>query len=226
MDFHQTADGVLVLMHDDTVDRTTNGRGTINELTFAEIQALDAGYYWTDDNGQSYPYRDQGIMVPALTEIFEAFPDMPLNIEIKPDDADISRDFCQTLRDYNMLDKVLVGSFHDEALQAFREACPEVATSMTQSEIQPFWILNVLGLSAIYQSPAEAFQVPETFNLPVLGEVTVITERFVENAHKHNIDVHAWTINETEDIERLLATGLDGIITDRPDRLQTVIGEQ
>jgi len=94
---------------------------------------------------------------------------------------------------------------------------------MTQSEIQPFWILNALGLSNIYQSPAEAFQVPESSQLPVLGEVTVLTDRFVENAHKHNIAVHAWTINETDDMARLLDTGLDGIITDRPDRLKSII---
>lgn len=225
MDVHQTADGVLVLMHDDTVTRTTDETEeiAIADMTFDEIRQLDAGYYWTDDDGQTYPYRGQGIVVPALTEVFEAFPVMPMNIEIKPNNTDVSRDFCQTLRDYDMLDKVLVGSFHDEALQAFREACPEVATSMTESEILPFWILNVIGLSAIYQSPAESFQVPETSSLPVLGEVTVLTERFVENAHEHNIEVHVWTINEMADMERLLALGLDGIITDRPDRLQEVI---
>jgi glycerophosphoryl diester phosphodiesterase len=226
MDVHQTADGVLILMHDDTVDRTTGGSGAINEMTFAEIQTLDAGYYWTEDDGQTYPFRGQGIQVPSLEEVFTAFPDMPLNIEIKPDNAAVAQAFCQTIREHGMAEKVLVGSFHDVALSAFREACPEVATSMTENEIRPFWILNVFGLSALFQSPAEAFQVPEKANLPVLGEVTVLTERFVQNAHAHNIAVHAWTINETADMERLLALGLDGIITDRPDRMGEVGSEQ
>jgi glycerophosphoryl diester phosphodiesterase len=84
----------------------------------------------------------------------------------------------------------------------------------------------VFGLSALFQSPAEAFQVPEKANLPVLGEVTVLTERFVRNAHAHNIAVHAWTINETADMERLLGLGLDGIITDRPDRMEELDSNQ
>lgn len=226
MDLHQTVDGVLVLIHDDTVDRTTNGHGAVKEMTFADIQELDAGHYWTDDEGQSYPFRGQGVVIPSLQEVFVAFPDMPMNIEIKPDEAAVAAAFCQMIRDYDMTEKVLVGSFHDVALTAFRAACPEVATSMTEAEIRPFWILNVVGLSALYRSPAEAFQVPERATLPVLGEVTVLTKRFVRNAHHHNIAVHVWTINEVEDMERLLALGLDGIITDRPDRLLGLLGTQ
>lgn len=224
MDAHQTADGVFVLIHDDTVDRTTDGSGAVKEMTLAEIQALDAGYYWTDDEGQTYPFRGQGITIPTLEEVFTAFPDMPMNIEIKPDDTAVAQSLCQLIRQHNMTTKVLIGSFHDNALTAFRAACPDVATSMTESEIRPFWILSSIGLSALYQSPAEAFQVPTTANLPVLGEVDVLTERFVNNAHAQNIAVHAWTINETAEMERLLEMGLDGIITDRPDRLQEVIG--
>lgn len=222
MDIHQTADGIFVLIHDDTVDRTTDGHGRVDQMSFAEIQALDAGYYWTNDDGQTYPFRNQGIQIPALTEIFDAFPDMAYNIEIKPDSADVAVAFCQLIQEYGLTNQLLVASFHDNATQAFRQACPEVATSMTQSEIQPFWILNVLGLGALYQAPAEAFQVPETAVLPVLGEVTVLTERFVRNAHHHNIMVHVWTINEAEDMARLAELGLDGIITDRPDLMQAL----
>lgn len=223
MDTHQTADGVFVLIHDDTVDRTTDGHGRVDQMTFAEIQTLDAGYYWTNDDGQTYPFRGQGIQIPAITDIFDAFPEMMLNVEIKPNSAEVAVAFCQLIQEYNLTEKVLVASFHDNSMTAFRQACPEVATSMTQSEIQPFWILNVLGLGALYQAPAEAFQVPETAVLPVLGEVTVLTERFVRNAHKHNIMVHVWTINEADDMARLAELGLDGIITDRPDLLQTAV---
>lgn len=226
MDTHLTADGVFVLIHDDTVDRTTDGSGAVKEMTLAEIQTLDAGYYWTDDAGQTYPFRGQGITIATLEEVFTAFPDMPMNIEIKPDDTAVAQSLCQLIRQYNMNNQVLIGSFHDNALTAFRTACPDVATSMTESEIRPFWILSTVGLSDLYPSPAEAFQVPTTANLPVLGEVDVLTERFVRNAHAQNIAVHAWTINETAEMERLLGMGLDGIITDRPDRLQEVIGNR
>lgn len=226
MDTHQTADGVFVLIHDTTVDRTTDGSGAVKEMTLAEIQALDAGYYWTEDDGQTYPFRGQGITIPTLEEVFTAFPDMPMNIEIKPDDTAVAAALCQLIQQYNMTNKALIGSFHDNALTAFRADCPAVATSMTESEIRPFWILSVIGLSELYQSPAEAFQVPTTANLPVLGQVDVLTDKFVNDAHRQNIIVHAWTINETAEMEWLLDMGLDGIITDRPDRLQEVIGHR
>lgn len=223
MDIHATRDGILVVMHDATVDRTTNGSGAIKEMTFAEIRQLDAGDYWTNDNGHTYPYRAHGFQVPSLEELLQTFPNQRMNIEIKQSEPSLVPTFCQMLRDYQMTDQVLVASFHQQPMLEMRQTCPEVATSMVQAEIQPFWVLNLLGLSAIYQSPAEAFQVPETFALPLIGEVQVITPRFVRNAHRHNIQVHVWTINDTAEMQRMLATGVDGIITDRPDRLLSLL---
>jgi glycerophosphoryl diester phosphodiesterase len=219
MDLHATRDGVLVLIHDDTVDRTTDGTGAVKEMTFAELRQLDAGYYWTDDDGASYPYRGQGIVIPSLEEIMIAFPGMWLNVEIKQQEPSITGATCDLIRQYGMSERVLLASFHQVVMEAFRAACPEVATSMIAAEIRPFWILNTLFLGRLYQPPANAhaFQVPERSTLPVLGEVQVITPRFVRNAQRHNIEVHVWTINETADMERLLATGVDGLITDRPD---------
>lgn len=224
MDVHATKDGVIVVMHDDTVDRTTDGSGAIKEMTFAEIGALDAGYYWTDDDGQTYPYRGQGIGVPALAEVLQAFPDMPMNIEIKQAEPSIVVPFCQLLREYGMAQQALVPSFNAQTIAELRETCPEVATSLVRSEVTQFWILNVLGLSAVFRAPGEAIQVPERSTLPLLGEVQVVTARFVRNAHRHNMAVHVWTIDETDDMERLLALGVDGLITDRPDRMLTVLG--
>ena len=80
MDLHVTADGQFVLMHDETVDRTTDGIGRLEDMTLAQVKALDAGYRWTADGGQTYPYRGQGITVATVEELFQAFPDMPMNI--------------------------------------------------------------------------------------------------------------------------------------------------
>ncbi len=219
MDIHATADNVLVLMHDDTVDRTTDGSGRIREMTLAEIKTLDAGYYWTDDGGQTYPYRGQGIQVPTLEEIFTAFPLMRMNIEIKPDDPAAAELLCQYIADYDMGDQVLVASFHPESIRTFRAACPEVATSLVEQEILRFFILNTLFLGRLYRSPGAAMQVPEHS-----GNIHVLTNRFVRGNHALNMDVHAWTINETADMERLIALGVDGIITDRPDRMLELLG--
>ncbi|MEZ4642333.1 MAG: glycerophosphodiester phosphodiesterase [Chloroflexota bacterium] len=223
MDVHMTQDGVIVVMHDATVDRTTDGSGAIQEMTFAEIETLDAGYYWTDDDGATYPYRGQGIRVPALAEVLQAFPDMPFNIEIKQAEPSIVVPFCDLLREYGMAEQVLVPSFDAETIAAMRATCPEVATSLVRPEVTQFWILNVLGLSAAFRAPGEAIQVPERSTLPVLGEVQVVTERFVRNAHRHHVAVHVWTIDETDDMARLLDLGVDGLITDRPDRMLTLL---
>lgn len=222
MDIHQTADSVIVLMHDATVDRTTDGSGAIKEMSFAEIRELDAGYYWTDDDGATYPYRGQGIQVPTLEEMFQRYPDMRMNIEIKQETASMVRPFCQLIHDYNMEEKILVATFHQATMEEFRETCPQVITSMVEPEIQLFFGLNTVFLGALFQAPGTTFQVPRTSSLPIIGEVDVITERFVRVAHSHNIQVHAWTINETAEMERLIGLGVDGIITDRPDLLLEV----
>ncbi|MDT8304908.1 MAG: glycerophosphodiester phosphodiesterase, partial [Anaerolineae bacterium] len=204
MDMHSTADGVLVLSHDDTVDRLTDGSGRIKDMTWQELQTLDAGYRWSED-GASFPYRGQGITIPALEEVFSAFPDVPLVIEIKQQEPPIVTPFCALIREYGREEDVLVASFHPDTMRAFRETCPEVATSGTEVEIRPFYVLNRLRLASLYTPPAEAFQVPE-----YSGNLHVVTAGFVRAAHGRNVDVHVWTVNETADMERLLALGVDG----------------
>ncbi len=218
MDMHSTADGVLVMMHDDTVDRTTNGTGAINDMTLDELKALDAGYDWSDDDGLTFPFRDQGVTVPTLEEIFTVFPDYRMNIEIKQALPSISEPFCKMIRDYHMEDQVLVASFDQKVLKEFREDCPEVATSTGESEVITLFVLSKLFLENAYSPSAGGTQVPET-----RSGLTVLTERFVNAAHNRSMEVHAWTINDQDDQQRLLQMGLDGIVTDRPDLLMELL---
>ncbi|MGW8318987.1 MAG: glycerophosphodiester phosphodiesterase [Candidatus Promineifilaceae bacterium] len=218
MDMHSTADGVLVMMHDATVDRTTDGSGAIQDFTLEELKQLDAGYDWTPDGGQTFPYRGLGISVPTLDEVFTAFPDWKMNIEIKQAEPSIAGPFCDKIREYGVVDKVLVASFRQDALDEFRQVCPEVATSAGEGEVRTFFILNKLFLEPLYSPPAQAFQVPE-----YSGSLHVLTHRFVDGAHSRNLDVHAWTINEEADMQRMIDLGLDGIITDYPDRLLALL---
>jgi glycerophosphoryl diester phosphodiesterase len=219
MDIHSTADGVLVVIHDSTVDRTTDGTGPVHDLTVAEIKALDAGYHWTPDDGQTYPYRGQGVTVPTLEELFIAFPTTPMNIEIKQAEPSIAASLCRLIRDYGRTDKVLIASFHQEAIGEFRRECPEVATSTGQNEVVALFVLSKVRLEGAYRPDAEAVQVPE-----YRSGLHVITPRFVDAAHSRNFQVHAWTINETEDMQRMIDLGVDGIITDYPDRLMDLLG--
>lgn len=220
MDLHITQDGQLVLMHDETVDRTTDGTGKIEEMTLAELKVLDAGYDWSPDDGQTFPFRGQGITAAALAEVFTAFPDMLMNIEIKRvENQPIAEPFCQAIRDHSMQDRVLVASFHSDLMAAFRAACPEVATSATQDEVINFFVRHVLFVPGTYSPPMGALQVPE-----YRGPLHILTERFVKDAHSRNLEIHPWTINETADMQRMVDLGVDGIITDRPDRLLQLLG--
>jgi glycerophosphoryl diester phosphodiesterase len=220
MDLHVTADGALVLMHDETVDRTTNGTGRLEEMTLAEVKALDAGYYWTDDEGQTFPFRGQGITVATLEEVFQAFPHMPMNIEIKlVESVPVVEPFCQMIRQHNMQDKVLAASFHQDALDQFRAACPEVSSSATQNEVINFFARHFVGLAGSYSPIAQAVQVPE-----YRGNIHILTPRFVKDAHSRGMDVHVWTVNEAEGMQRMIDLGVDGIITDRPDILLELLG--
>ena len=219
MDLHITSDGVLVLMHDETVDRTTDGTGEIEAMTLDELKQLDAGYDWSSDDGASFPFRGQGITVPTLEEVFTAFPEYRMTIEIKKTNAAMTKPFCETIRAYNMEDKILVASFHDERLKEFRTECPEVATSSAKNETTVFVLLTKAFLGGFYSPKFYSLQVPEES-----GGITVMTEAFVRAAHARNLAVEPWTINDEETMRKFIEWGVDGLITDRPDIMLNVLG--
>ncbi|MFN8474569.1 MAG: glycerophosphodiester phosphodiesterase [Anaerolineae bacterium] len=217
-DMHLTKDGVLVLMHDETVDRTTNGHGAVADLTLAEIKALDAGYNFTTDNGQTYPYRGKGLTVPTVEEVFQAFPNMRMGLEIKDSPPGTAEAFCALLHRYNMQDKVLVSSFLKESMYAFRAACPEVATSAVEDEVRPLYVLSQLYLERVLTPTYNSLQVPE-----YSGDTHVLTPRFVDAARNRNLPVEPWTIDEVDDMKRILALDVEAINTNYPDRLLPLV---
>jgi glycerophosphoryl diester phosphodiesterase len=218
MDVHMTADGEIVLIHDDTVDRTTNGNGDVRQMTLAEVQALDAGWYWTEDDA-TYPFRGQGITIPTLREVFEAFPDYHFIVEIKQESPSMTGELCDLIRKYGMEDQVLVPSFNDAVMQKFRRTCPEVATAASEDEVRDFVIRGFLLMAGTISPQYQALQVPETRD-----GIPVVTRLFVWFAHNRNLQVHIWTINEPEEMEKFINMGLDGIMTDRTDLLLEIEG--
>ncbi|MDX1995402.1 MAG: glycerophosphodiester phosphodiesterase [bacterium] len=222
LDIHSTSDGVIVVIHDDTVDRTTDGSGRVQDFTFEELQTLDAGYEWPtleEVEVEGHPYRGQGITIPALEEVLQAFPDMRMVIEIKQETPSITEPFCEMLREVEMTEQVLVASFSRDVLDEFREVCPEVVTSGEEQEIFGFYFLARQGRAEEFEPLSYAFQVPERS-----GRIEVLVPEFLEAAQAANIDVHVWTINQAEDMERLIDLGVDGIITDFPDVLLELLG--
>ncbi|NDJ60130.1 MAG: glycerophosphodiester phosphodiesterase [Chloroflexi bacterium] len=221
MDVFSTADGVLVTIHDDTVDRTTDGTGRVQDFTFAELQTLDAGYTWPtirETDGEAGTYRGQGITIPALEEVFETFPDTLMSIEIKQREPSIVAPLCDLIREHDLAAWVVIGSFHEDAMAEFRAACPEVPTSGVESEISSFFTANLLGGTDDYTPISRAFQLPEYF-----GELPLVTPSFVRNANRRGIGVYVWTINEPETMAELIDIGVNGIITDYPDELLALV---
>jgi glycerophosphoryl diester phosphodiesterase len=219
MDAHMTSDGHVVLMHDDTVDRTTNGVGLVSDHTLEEIRALEVGGNWTPDDGKTFPYNGKGLQVPTVEEVFQRFPDYPMVIEIKQEEPSMAGAFCDLIRGYGMTNRVLIPSFSDRAIAEFRGACPEVATAASSGEVRSFVIANFLLATNVLTPAYNAFQVPEES-----GGIPIVIPHFVNSAQDHNLQVHVWTINDPDEMQRFVAMGVDGIMTDRPDILLQMLG--
>lgn len=213
IDIHMTRDGVLVAIHDESVDRTTNARGLVQDLTLAELKKLDAGYRWTSDEGHTFPFRDQGIKIPSLNEIFAAFPKQVINIEIKQNDPPIVAALRELINQHKKTKQVLVSAFNARTMKVVRRLCHNIATAGTQAELDRFSKLSKLFLTRPFLLSATALEVP----------YEMVTAHFVKAAHKKNIRVDVWTVNEVEEMERLLALEVDGILTDFPDRMLNLL---
>ena len=219
IDIHCTKDNVPVVIHDATVDRTTNGSGPILSFTLAELKQLDAGYNWTNDDGATFPFRGQGITIPTLAEVFDAFPHLWINVDIKQETPSMVKLFADSIRQHKMVEKMCVGSFSGKNVADFRKALPKVAKSGSAWEVRRLFIMNALRLSRIYWGGADVFQIPE-----YEGNIHLVTEQFVQAAHQNEIAVHVWTVNETAVMQSLLNIGVDGLITDFPDRALKLVG--
>lgn len=221
MDMHATHDGALVLSHDETLDRLTDAKGRIADLTLVQVLAADAGYAFTPDGGASFPFRGQGVRVAQLSEVLTAFPNMPMIIEIKQGSPSIAAPFCKTLWDAGATGRVIVASFSNAALNEFRAACPEVTTSMTEKELRPLVLLSKVGLARLARLPGRVAQVPLRS-----GNIEIVTPGFVRAMHARGVAVQVWTINDPTEMRRLIRMGVDGIITDRPDLLRAMLAEE
>lgn len=219
-DIHRAADGHLVVIHDPYVDRVTDGTGLVAEMTLAELQRLDAGYRWTRD-GLTYPFRGRGIRIPTLAELFAEFPDIWINVDIKHHETAVVDQFAAMIEAYGMADRMMVGSFDEATVWHFRSVCPGVKTAATLSEVARLLLMVRLGLGRWFRSPATSLQIPERHGL-----LPVVSHRLVQTAHWHGIGVHVWTVDEYPDMKRLIARGVDGLMTDYPERLLRLLQRQ
>jgi glycerophosphoryl diester phosphodiesterase len=225
MDVHATADGELVVCHDATVDATTAATGAIAAMTLEEVRRLDNGYRFSVDG--EFPYRgrapqDRRFGVATLREVLEAFPGVFLNLDIKqtaPDVEPYEATLAAMLREFGRAGDVIVASFLDHATDAFSAVATEIHTSAGTNATADFWRAVQAG-----ETPPPmrhvALQVPHR----VAGTV-VVDERFVAAAHQAGVAVHVWTIDDPAEMAELINVGVDGVMTDRPSVLETVLQE-
>jgi glycerophosphoryl diester phosphodiesterase len=200
-DVHVTADGALVAFHDVRLDRVTDSRGRIQDMTWDQVRtALIGG-------------REP---IPLLAEVLDTFPDTRFNIDPKSDRA--VGPLIELLHTSGAADRVGLGSFSDRRLATLRTALgPAVATSLGPQAVGRLAGTARLGLTTS-AGPAVAAQVPVRFGL-----ISVVNDGFVRAAHRAGIEVHVWTVNRAVEMHRLLDLGVDGIMTDRPDTLREVL---
>jgi glycerophosphoryl diester phosphodiesterase len=234
LDVHATADGRLVVCHDATLDRTSDGHGAIAAHTLAEIRRLDNAYWFvpgedaaTGRDEGDYPLRgrfpeDPELGVATLEEVLETCEGVLLNLDIKrsaPDVSPYEATLAQVLTSYGRSDDVIVASFLDSATDAFRDLAPGIGTSAGTIAVADF----VRAVRAGKEPPESArhhvaLQVPASFS-----GIEIVDEQFVEVAHQCGLAVHVWTVDDEDEMRRLVALGVDGIISDRPSVLQALL---
>ncbi len=231
LDVHATADGVLVICHDQTVDRTTDGSGAIAALTAAELARLDNAYWFVPGAGaltgcapEDYPYRGQAPKDPAfgvaplatVLDLLDDYPGVALNLDIKttaPVVASYEEALADLIRSRGYQERTIVASFLDVATERFRALAPDVATSAGSQAVAELWQAVHRG-ELPREPPYQVLQVPLRS-----GDLMVVDEQFVQIAHQLGLAVHVWTINDPKDMADLVDLGVDGIMTDRPSVL-------
>jgi glycerophosphoryl diester phosphodiesterase len=201
-DVHATRDGVLLAFHDNVLDRVTDRRGPIEDLTLAEVRRARIG---------------PAERIPTLAELFDALPSARFNIDLKSDAATAL--LASFVEERAAHDRLLVGSFSHRRLRRFRRlTAGRVATSATPVEVAAYLLLPATAAERLTGGDFAAFQVPHR-----RGPVTVSGPRLVRRAHATGKHVHSWTIDDPAEMIELLDRGVDGLMTDRTDILKDVL---
>jgi glycerophosphoryl diester phosphodiesterase len=205
-DVHLSADGVLMAFHDPDLTRTCGVDGTIADMTADELAAVRV---------------DGRASIPSMSELFERFPDARFNIDCKSDAA--AGPLAALIRHHEAIDRVCIGAFSHARLTKLRTLLgPELLSCTSPQEVASLRLAGRIGGHA-----RRVAQVPVRFSAPTCPKgVRVVTERFVASAHRRGVPVHVWTIDDPDEMHRLLDLGVDGIMTDRPEILRDVLVER
>ncbi|MSO45500.1 MAG: glycerophosphodiester phosphodiesterase [Acidobacteria bacterium] len=205
LDVHLSADGVVVVHHDETLDRTTNATGPIAARTAAELGRIDAG---------------EGEAIPVLADLLHRYPETPIIIEMKVNSAAMGEAVARVVRESGAAARICLAGFGSRSVRAGRARLPGSASSASLSEVRTMLYRSWIGWSA-KSLPYGAVQVPETAQ----GH-RVVSPRFIRHAHASGVKVQVWTVDDESDMRRLLDWGVDALISNRPDLAVRVRNER
>jgi glycerophosphoryl diester phosphodiesterase len=220
-DIHLTRDKKFAVIHDDSIERITNGRGKVSGYTMEELKNFDAGYHFTKDDGNTYPFRGKGIALSSLDEILETFPGCKFNLDIKEKNPEQIKYFVNIIDKYKAQDRIITASKYLSNLNTVRKIRPGIATS--------FSVPETLGILFLYKSSliflknkfrGISLQIPEKY-----GNFNIVTKSFVKQMHEKGLQVHVWTVDKEDDMKRLISYGVDGIMSNDPALLLKVLGK-
>lgn len=216
-DVHLSADGTVVMMHDATVDRTTDGTGPVDQLTLARLQALDAGYRFTLDRGKSYPYRGTGLKVPTLREVLNALPQQRFQIEIKGNE-ELAAATVKVVAQAKAQNRVLLASMDQGAVDRIRRDAPEIPTCL--GVVDSSRLLAALRSAdwGNYAPPGRMLAMPAG-----IVRSAKLTRADLERIKAKGVLVQFFTVNDPAQMRELIELGTDSIITDRPDLLAEIV---
>jgi len=222
-DLHLTRDDVVVMAHDETVDRMTEGSGPLRGFSFRELSKLDAGYRFSPDTGRSFPFRGQGLHIPSLEQTLKAFPGARFNLELKVDEPDLIERTSALIQREGRAAITLLAAESDALMARLRAHLKasgiDTAVGASAGDVLRF-VRAALDGSAPSAEPM-ALQVPAAF-----AGRPLVTRELVAYAHAHAVQVHVWTVNDPAEMERLLDLGVDGLITDFPGRMKALLGRR
>ncbi|MBI3178913.1 MAG: hypothetical protein HYZ27_04590 [Deltaproteobacteria bacterium] len=216
LDVRVSKDGVVVVMHDATVDRTTSGRGAVRDLTSSELGALDAGHHF-EPVRRDFRFRGRGARVPRLEEVLAAYPKVGFNVEIKGDDPAAVKPVLDVLG-HSGASHLLLAAHDAGVMQALEAARPGCALGLSMVQVREVVVAAWRGRSLEHYR-GRALQIPVRDKRFAYGLLPIATRRVIAHAHAAGIEVHIWTLNTPSHAVRWLARGADGVITDDPSAL-------
>ncbi|HLJ42934.1 MAG TPA: glycerophosphodiester phosphodiesterase [Candidatus Binataceae bacterium] len=224
LDVHLTRDRVVVVSHDANLKRTCGLDVEISDLTLAELKRADAGWGFTSATDTAggggageFPFRGRGIEVPALAEVFAAFPERRYIVEIKQSVPSLTAALLEVIERAGMRRHVLIASEEQAPLDEIRALAPTLPTGFPYHEIAGFMVSLAPGAEP-YRPRGDALQIP-----PEYESWRLVTPQSVAAAHRLGLEVHVWTVNDAAEMRAMLALGVDGIITDYPSRLRALL---